>query len=270
MFDMRKLRKYAQAQDQVQAKKQEKAPHLMMDDAHSHSKNAQAKKDEQLVLDSKQTLANSIAVFQEQQIVSEAIELFNEWLSTEDSDLDEGEGLGDRLYGLMVGLADDNKDGEISADESNLINIGLNAIADYMIEKGVSEENAETLLTEFDNEVANNVRELILGAIPEGDDDFYADIEKVVFSPAENQSILDSVMLDDVSAKQNLTLDAAYRKTYAIRNGKKLRINKRISGKVRLSAKQKQAIRKAQRKAFTGVAKMRRLKSFRLRKRLGM
>lgn len=49
-----------------------------------------------------------------------------------------------------------------------------------------------------------------------------------------------------------------------------MRINKRISGKVRLSAKQRQAIRKAQRRANTGAAKMRRLKSFKMRRRMGL
>ncbi|MCI7353098.1 MAG: hypothetical protein SPE06_08395 [[Actinobacillus] rossii] len=259
MFDLRQLKKYQQ-KPQTQSK-----PDVVMDSA-----NTNESKEEKTALDSSQDLNNRIAVFQEQQIASEAMALLDAWLNTDDADLDEDEGLGDRLYGLMVGLADENKDGELSDDESEVINVGLNAVADYLVEKGVSEENAIALLTDFDNELANNIRETVLSVIPDGDDEFYADMDKVVFADSENESVLDSALLDSVAEEHGLTLDASYRRTFAIRHGKKMRIRKRIAGKVRLTAKQRQAIKKAQRKAFTGAAKMKRLKSFRLRKRLGL
>lgn len=263
MMDIQSLKKYRAMA--VAGKAVKNAP-LALDSA---SKAKEAEADEASMTLDGQAINNRIAVFQEQQIATEAMALFDEWLNTDDADLDDGEGLGDRLQGLMVSLADDNKDGEISEEEAEVINVGLNALADYLIEKGVSEDNAVAFLTDFDNELANNIRETVLSNIPDGDEAFFAEMDKVVFSPAENESVLDSALLDSVAYADNLTLDAAYRKTYAIRNGKKLRINKRISGKVRLSAKQKQAIRKAQRKAFTGAAKLKRLKSFRLRKKLG-
>lgn len=258
MFNLKELKKYAQA-----AKTQSK-PALIVDSANVDAKQAKSD-DKPMTLDS---TANQIAVFQEQQIATEAMSLFDGWLNTDDADLDEGEGMGDRLYSLMVSLADDNKDGEISDEEAEVINIGVNAIADYLVSKGVSEANAIALLSEFDNELANNVRETVLGAIPDGDDEFYSEMDKVIFSQAENESVLDSAYLDSVAQAENMTLDAVYKKQFAIRNGKKKLIKKRVSGVVRLSAKQKQAIRKMQRKAQTGIAKLRRLKSFRLAKRL--
>lgn len=213
-------------------------------------------------------VTNTAAVFQEQAIASDAMNLLNEWLDTDESDLDSDEGFGDRLYHLMIGLADENKDGDISDDEAEIINVGLNAVADYLVAKGVDEDKVVSLLEEFDNNLANNVREIVLANLPEGEEALFEDMDKVIFSAEENQSVLDSVQR--MAEKQGLTLDAVYRKTFAIRHGKKMRINKRISGKVRLSAKQKVAIRKAQRKAQTGAAKLRRLKSFRLSKRLGL
>ena len=213
---------------------------------------------------------NSAARFQEQAIASEALNLLSEWLETDD--LDDGEGLGDRLMNMMVGLADDNKDGEISDDEAEVINIGLNAVADYLVEKGISEENASALLEEFDNDLAENVREALLAAVPDGEE-FDEELDNFVFSEEENAPLLDSAaenVLAKMAKAQNLTLDAAYRKVFAVRNGRKLRINKRISGKVRLSAKQRQAIRKAQRKSHTGAAMMRRMKSFKMRRRMGL
>ena len=65
-------------------------------------------------------------------------------------------------------------------------------------------------------------------------------------------------------------LDATYKRALAIRNGKKTIIRKRISGTVRLSAKQKMAIKKAQRKAHSGAARAKRLKSMKRRQKMGL
>lgn len=65
-------------------------------------------------------------------------------------------------------------------------------------------------------------------------------------------------------------LDATYRKRMVIRNGKKVRVNKRVSGTVRLSGKQKLAIRKASLKARSAGAKARRMKSMKLRRKMGL
>lgn len=238
-----------------------------------------AKSAENLNLDSATTSTEPLslsksAVFQEQAIVSEALSKFSAWLETDETDLDEGEGLGDRLMALMVSVADANKNGEIDEDEAEIINIGLNGVADYMIAKGVSEENAVALLEGFDNDIAENVRDILLGVLPDGDEALWDEMDNIIFSDEDNESVFDSVqgeaMLKTLAREKNITLDAAYRKVFAVRNGKKMRINKRISGNVRLTAAQKTAIRKAQMKSNTGAAKMRRLKSFKLRKRLGL
>ena len=60
-----------------------------------------------------------------------------------------------------------------------------------------------------------------------------------------------------------------YKKRVAFRNGKKTIIRKRVAGTVRLSAKQKMAVRKMLRKAQSGKAMMRRAKSMRARKMAG-
>lgn len=54
-----------------------------------------------------------------------------------------------------------------------------------------------------------------------------------------------------------------YKGVKAMRHGKVVVINKRISGHVRLSAKQKAALKKARRKAHNGLASMSRMKSIR-------
>lgn len=221
---------------------------------------------DQVILDSakSQDDANKAAIFQEQAIAAEGLNYLNSWIETDEDDLDEGEGYGDRLLSLVVAVADTNKDGDIDDDESEIMNIAQNAMYDYITYKGVSEENAVDLLTEFDNDLAESVRNFLLDKMPDGEDAVLAELDKVVFSENDNESLFDSINSDEV------TFDAVYKKRFAIRNGKKVKIRKRISGRVRLTAKQKQAIRKAQRKANTGAAKLKRLKSFRMAKRLGL
>ena len=64
--------------------------------------------------------------------------------------------------------------------------------------------------------------------------------------------------------------DAVYKKKFVVRGGRKTRVNKRISGKVRLSSGQKMAIRKARMKSHTAAAQLHRMKSMRVRRRSGL
>jgi hypothetical protein len=64
---------------------------------------------------------------------------------------------------------------------------------------------------------------------------------------------------------------AGYKRVLVVRGGKKKWINKRVNGRrVILSAKQRQALRKARLKAHTSRAEIHRQKSDRLRKRFGL
>lgn len=180
------------------------------------------------------------------------------WCETQDADLDEGETLADRLLAMMVGIADENKDGEITDDEATIIDIALNAAYDYLTAKGVSEEDASALLNDGDNAAAERVSELLKGALPEGEDSAMDDVDAFAFDAESQESLMDSVF------------DAVYKKRMVIRGGKKVRINKRISGTVRLSAAQKVAIRKAGLKSRSAGARMKRMKSVNMRKRMGL
>lgn len=64
--------------------------------------------------------------------------------------------------------------------------------------------------------------------------------------------------------------EATYRKKRVVRDGKVVKINKRVSGKIRLSAAQKAGLRKARRKANTAVAKLHRRKSFKKGQQRGL
>ncbi|MBL8473799.1 MAG: hypothetical protein JNM98_18560 [Rhodocyclaceae bacterium] len=181
-----------------------------------------------------------------------AVAVVQQWAETDD--LDAGENYADRLMVMFVGIADANHDGDVTDDEQGVLEVALNTGWDYLVKLGVSEEDAGALLNDWDADAAERVRDLVASALPDGEDEASADIDSFVFSDSD----------------QGPALDAVYKKAFVIRRGKKTRINKRISGTVRLSAKQKLAVRKARMKSHSATAMMRRMKSMRLRRKTGL
>lgn len=190
--------------------------------------------------------------YAENDIAVKAIAAVQQWCETDD--LDENETRADRLMAMMVGVADMNHDGEISEDEQGVLDVALNAVWDYLVAKGVSDEDAGSLLNDWDSAAADRISDLLCTALPEGDEAAAEEIDSFVFGD------------DD----QGAVFDAAYKNVMAIRKGKKVRIKKRISGTVRLSAKQKLSIRKASMKSHSAGAMMRRMKSNKIRRRVGL
>ena len=181
-----------------------------------------------------------------------AIAVVQQWAETDD--LGDGESYADRLMAMFVGIADANHDGDVTEDEQGVLEVALNAAWDYLVKCGATEEDAGALLNDWDDEAADRVRDLVASVLPEGDDESSAEIDNFVFSDSD----------------QEPALDAVYKMKMAVRNGKKMRIRKRISGTVRLSAKQKLAIRKARMKSHSAGAMMRRMKSMRMRRKMGI
>ncbi|WP_085618744.1 MULTISPECIES: hypothetical protein [unclassified Pseudomonas] len=181
----------------------------------------------------------------------DAVRVVREWLESDDMGPDEG--YGDRLLALIVGTAA-HSDTDLTDDEIEYGGMVAELVGDYLVEKGIPEDDVDALLGngEFNNDVAERVHEALLDKMPNGEE----------------------AMLDDagrfVDGDDEQMLDATYRKVFAIRGGKKVRMNKRIAGTVRLTAAQKSAVRKMQRKAFSGAAKIRRAKSMRLRQKMGL
>lgn len=182
--------------------------------------------------------------------------VIQQWVETDD--LDDGETYADRLLALMIGIADENQDGEITDDEQGVLDIALNAAWDYLAGKGVSDEDLDVLLNDWDGDVADRVRDLVASVLPEGEDASDSDIDDFAFSSSDQEPALDG------------TYDAAYKMKMAIRGGKKMRIRKRVSGTVRLSAAQKVGLRKARMKSHSATARMRRAKSMKIRRKAGL
>ncbi len=201
--------------------------------------------------------ADSAASFTAREIRLNATAAVQEWCGTAASDLEDGEGFGDRLIALLIGIADANLDGEIGDDEADVAQSAMDEAYAYMHSRGVAAEDLDAMFNGDDaaasNDSADRVREFMLSVIPEGEGAM-DEVDSYVFGAADEEP----------------ALDAAYRRVVAIRKGKKTFVHKRISGTVRLTGKQKMSIRKAGLRAHSAVARMRRAKSMKLSRNMGL
>jgi hypothetical protein len=191
----------------------------------------------------------------------QAASIVQEWAGT--SDLGDDESLADRLMMLVVGAVDADIDGELSDEESQVAEIVLNSVWDYMSAKGVGDDDLDALLNNWDADAAARVKDFLADSLPADDEEAADDIDSFAFDEESSSAIFDSV-------EGTFLYDAVYKKKLVIRNGKKTKINKRISGTVRLNAKQKIAVKKAQRKSHTAPATIKRMKSLRKRAQMGL
>lgn len=206
--------------------------------------------DYRTALDSaKEEAFDSAAKYELMSARMDAAAAIRQWV--EDDDLDEGETSADRLQALLVGIANNNQDGELSEDEQEVMIAAAEAAWDYLSAFGVDEEDLDALFNDWDVDTAVRIQELLAGEMDDDDDE---SLDSFVFGPEAQEAVF----------------DATYKKRLVIRGGKKVRINKRVSGKVRLSGKQKMSLRKAQMKSRSAGAKMRRVKSLRKGAKMGL
>jgi hypothetical protein len=189
----------------------------------------------------------SAAKYAMQDMKLKAASAIESWKSSDE--LGDDETSANRLQSLFIGIVDVNKDGELSEEENNYLEALLNYAWDYLSSKGIDDDDIDLLLNEFDEEAADRIMDLLNGDGVDEDD-----LDTFAFS-------------DDA---QEAVFDAVYKNVMAVRGGKKVRLHKRISGAVHLSAKQKIGIRKMQMKSHSAGAMMHRMKSMKLRKRSGL
>lgn len=178
------------------------------------------------------------------------------WLETDDSDLDAGETLVDRFDAIMIGTVDADKNGDLDDDELDVLELAYGIASDYLISQGVNNEDVAAMLNDGDEAAAENIHEFLINMGVDGEDAEMAAINAAAFEFDEDSD--------------SAVMDATYKRTVAIRNGVKTIVRKRISGTVKLSAKQKAAIKKMQLKAHSGKARAKRLKSLKRRKAMGL
>lgn len=209
-------------------------------------------------------VADSANAFALQNLSLSAVSTVQTWVETED--LDDGEGAADRLINMLVGIADANKDGELTDEEQAIFGTAANEAWSYLAAKGVAESDLDALFNSDDPADANaagaRVQEFLADALPDGDEAAADEMDDFAFGAEAQESMFDST--------GNLRLDATYKKRFAVRGGRKVMVRKRVSGTVRLSAKQKISIRKASMKSHGARAMAKRMKSLRVRKSIGL
>lgn len=184
-------------------------------------------------------------------------------------DLDEGETPADRLDALLSTAEDETGDDS----ENYALSILIANIQDAAVSLGVPPDVAigafDDNNSESQDDYLDSMAEFVSSNVPEGDefDQFREDFvygSPEAFEPDEAEQLdqLDGLMnAGKTSVKKRNGRTLVYRAVKAIRNGKIRVVNKRIGGTAKLSAKQKQAVKRMQAKSQRGGAIKKRLRS---------
>jgi len=152
----------------------------------------------------------------------------------------------DALAISMAGLTDIDEDTDFTDEQIDAYNEALAALADAAVALGADQDDVTEMIDDDDDAAA----ERVFDALSENDSDMM-ESAIAIYTVAGG----DSAMLEDVRKK-------------VVRDGKVTIIRKRPRPR-RMTSLQKQALKKARRKAHTSVANINRRKSMRIRKKRG-
>lgn len=198
---------------------------------------------------------DAVEVFARQQARTQAMSAVLAWVEDGDytyTSLDE----------FVCGVADLDGDFEISDEEEAVYNAVWQQVPDALQTLGADESDVNEMVNSEDNDAAARIGKALSADM----DETTADDEEIIAGFALGEDAVFENASDDPEGR-HMILEATYKRRKVVRDGKVQVIRKRISGKVRLSAAQKAALRKARRKANTGAAKLARRKSMRIRSR---
>lgn len=158
------------------------------------------------------------------------------------------------LSEYAAGIADLDGDEEFSDEEIALYNDILTDVADSFLSFGADPKNVDDFLNGEDDAAGAK-----LGAF----------VSEVLNGESASNDEMVAAFAGGESVMESGVLEAAFKKMKVVRGGKVKIVKKRV-GKVHLSSAQKAGLKKARRKAFTGIARMHRAKSMKLRHKRGM
>lgn len=165
----------------------------------------------------------------------------------------------------VTGIADLDGDFEISDAEEAYYNEIWREVPDALLTLGASEEDVSKFVNDEDDKAGALVGKDADAAINEME----ADDDEIIIGFAMGEDAVFENASDDPDGR-HMILEATYKRRKVVRDGKVQVVNKRVSGKVRLSSAQKLGLKKAQRKSHTAGANLARKKSMRVRQRRGM
>ncbi|MDV1094960.1 hypothetical protein RZQ20_22100 [Raoultella ornithinolytica] len=172
-----------------------------------------------------------------------AASMLAQWVDDGDQEADSFDALAISMAGLD-GMDDDT---DFTDEQIDDYNDALAALADAAVSLGADQDDVTEMIDDYDDAAAERVYDAL-----SGDD---ADMME------------EAIALYTVAGGDSAMLEAVRKKV--VRDGKVKVIRKRPRPR-RLNSLQKQALKKARRKAHTSVAKMHRRKSMQLRKKRGL
>lgn len=198
------------------------------------------------------------------------------------SDFDDEEILPSELLDSLMldAFSDDDDDEYDGGDIDETVKVTFSAhVADALSTLGVEDSVIEDLFSdevEVADAAVTMAAETVLENMPDDGDDFEEFVTAFAYSDEDesDETAFDSMEEPqfDAAGKKKLRTGKktvkkvngktlVYKAVKAIRNGKRVVINKRISGKPFLKAGQKAALKKARRKASTGTAIRKQMRS---------
>ncbi len=169
----------------------------------------------------------------------------------------------DHLDKLLAGIASDSDDDEEFEADENTLDIIIANVQDALASLGVDDGVIASMFGGDANadEAIEAAAEIIVSNTPQGDDlDEFIDL--FVYGEAEDDELMvDGISIGKTTSKSGKFGKIVYKAVKAIRNGKVAIVNKRVSGKVKLSPKQRSALAKARRKAGSASAIKKRSRS---------
>lgn len=172
-----------------------------------------------------------------------AASMIAQWLEDGDPEADAF----DALAIIMAGLDGVDEDADFTDEQVDAYNTALAALADAVVSMGADQDDVTDMIDDMDDSAA----------------------ERVFDSLSENGSEMmeEAIAIYTVAGGETAMLEAVRKKV--VRDGKVKIIRKRPRPR-RLNSLQKQALKKARRKAHSSVANLHRKKSMKLRQKRGL
>ncbi|HBT4785501.1 TPA: hypothetical protein MB364_000801 [Klebsiella variicola subsp. variicola] len=188
-------------------------------------------------------MLEAVAARAQGDIRSLAASMLSQWVSDGDPEADSF----DALAISMAGLDDIDEDTDFTDEQVDNYNDALAALADAAVSLGADQDDVTEMVDDYDDAAAERVFDALSGN--------------------DADMMEEAIALYTVAGGDAAMLEAVRKKV--VRDGKVKIIRKRPRPR-RLNSLQKQALKKARRKAHTSVANINRRKSMRLRKKRGL
>lgn len=119
-----------------------------------------------------------------------AVSAVQSWV---DDSFEDEDGYAKGLTDLVIAASTDDENGEMNEEEADFANGVLEEIFRYFIEKGVSEEDAQAVLS-GDEDAASRVRDYLTQEMPDGKDGESDEALSFAFSDEDQEPMMDAVM----------------------------------------------------------------------------